>query len=176
MREPETLVFATKKDQLARIYRTYLRREAAAIAGLGYSLEGPVRVDPYVGFVPGRGLGLRGGGTECRLAAPSILKRIPDRGEVENEALDRSLSGYRGCVYERFGFTAWPIDLDSSGFGVDQPGEAGPTRKPLDHLLPEHARTVCLRSKFDHKNPGRPASRKPMRRRARAGPNCPVDG
>jgi len=50
-RGPETLVFATKRDELAGIYRTYLRRESATLEKLGYRLEGPVRVDPYVEFM-----------------------------------------------------------------------------------------------------------------------------
>jgi hypothetical protein len=50
-REPETVVFATKRDELAGIYQTYLRREAEAIANIGYKLEGPIRVDPYTEFM-----------------------------------------------------------------------------------------------------------------------------
>jgi hypothetical protein len=51
VREPEIVVFATKRDELAGIYQTYLRREAQTIAKLGYKLEGPLRVDPYTEFV-----------------------------------------------------------------------------------------------------------------------------
>jgi hypothetical protein len=51
VREPETLVFATKRNELSGIYRTYLRREAETLAKLGYELEGPIRVDPYTEFV-----------------------------------------------------------------------------------------------------------------------------
>jgi hypothetical protein len=50
VREPDILVFATKRDELAGIYRTYLRRESATLEKLGYNLEGPIRVDPYVEF------------------------------------------------------------------------------------------------------------------------------
>jgi hypothetical protein len=50
VRQPELLVFATKKDKLANIYRTYLRRESATLETLGYQLEGPQRVDPYMQF------------------------------------------------------------------------------------------------------------------------------
>jgi hypothetical protein len=50
VRQPDMLVFATKKDKLANIYRTYLRREAATLEKLGYQLEGPQRVDPYTEF------------------------------------------------------------------------------------------------------------------------------
>jgi hypothetical protein len=51
IREPETLVFATKRDELANIYQTYLCKWSARIEELGYRLEGPVRVDPYTEFM-----------------------------------------------------------------------------------------------------------------------------
>src|SRR5581483_2869415 len=51
VREPDKLVFATKRDELASIYQTYLRRESAALDELGYKLEGPHRVDPCLEFV-----------------------------------------------------------------------------------------------------------------------------
>ena len=51
VREPETLVFATKRDELANIYQTYLRKWSARIEELGYRLEGPIRVDPYTEFM-----------------------------------------------------------------------------------------------------------------------------
>jgi len=50
VREPDTLVFATKRDELAGIYQTYLRRESATLEELGYRLEGPHRVEPYIEF------------------------------------------------------------------------------------------------------------------------------
>jgi hypothetical protein len=50
-REPETVIFATKRDELAGIYQTYLRREAETIENIGYKLEGPIRVDPYTEFM-----------------------------------------------------------------------------------------------------------------------------
>lgn len=51
VREPEMLVFATKRDELAKIYQTYLRKWSARIEELGYRLEGPIRVDPYTEFM-----------------------------------------------------------------------------------------------------------------------------
>jgi hypothetical protein len=51
VREPETVVFATKRDKLAGTYQTYLRKESAALEKLGYTLEGPHRLDPYMEFV-----------------------------------------------------------------------------------------------------------------------------
>jgi len=51
VRQPETVVFATKRDDLAHIYQTYLRRESATIEALGYRLEGPHQVDPYSEFI-----------------------------------------------------------------------------------------------------------------------------
>jgi hypothetical protein len=46
-REPEVLVFIAKDEDLASIYQTYLRREAADLEALGYRLEGPHKVEPY---------------------------------------------------------------------------------------------------------------------------------
>ena len=51
VREPETMVFATKRDKLAGIYQTYLRKEASKLDKLGYRPEGPYQVDPYMEFV-----------------------------------------------------------------------------------------------------------------------------
>ena len=50
VRQPETLVFATKRDELAGIYQTYLRKESATLESLGYTLEAPHRIDPYTEF------------------------------------------------------------------------------------------------------------------------------
>ncbi len=50
-REPETVIFATKRHELAGIYQTYLCREAETIEKSGYRLEGPIRVDPYTEFM-----------------------------------------------------------------------------------------------------------------------------
>ncbi len=50
VREPDLLIFATKHDRLADIYRTYLRKEASTIQKLGYNLEGPHRIDPFMEF------------------------------------------------------------------------------------------------------------------------------
>jgi hypothetical protein len=50
VREPDVLVFATKRDELAGIYQTYFRRESSTLENLGYRLEGPHRVEPYVEF------------------------------------------------------------------------------------------------------------------------------
>ena len=47
VREPETLVFATKRDELAGIYQTYLRKWSARIEELGYA----IRVEPYTEFL-----------------------------------------------------------------------------------------------------------------------------
>jgi hypothetical protein len=50
VREPESVVFATKRDKLAGVYGTYLRKESGKLSGLGYRLEGPRRIDPFVEF------------------------------------------------------------------------------------------------------------------------------
>jgi hypothetical protein len=42
VREPEILVFATKRDELANIYQTYLRKWSARIEKLGYRLDAPI--------------------------------------------------------------------------------------------------------------------------------------
>ena len=49
-REPPLVVFITKRDALAGIYETYLRRERSVIESLGYTVEGPDRVDPYTQY------------------------------------------------------------------------------------------------------------------------------
>ena len=46
-REPEPLVFATKREAMAGIYQTYLPRGSATLEKLGYRIEGPIKVDPY---------------------------------------------------------------------------------------------------------------------------------
>jgi hypothetical protein len=51
VREPEMLTFATKRDDLAGIYQTYLRREAAALEKLGYKLERPQPEPPFTEFM-----------------------------------------------------------------------------------------------------------------------------
>lgn len=51
VREPEILIFATKRDELAGIYRTYLRKESGRLKELGYEVEGPHHADPYMEFV-----------------------------------------------------------------------------------------------------------------------------
>jgi hypothetical protein len=50
VRQPDALVFATKRDELAGIYQTDLRRESATLEELGYELEGPHRAEPYLEF------------------------------------------------------------------------------------------------------------------------------
>jgi hypothetical protein len=50
VRQPEFLMFATKKDRLANIYQTYLRRESSTLEELGYKLEGPHRLKPFIEF------------------------------------------------------------------------------------------------------------------------------
>lgn len=50
VRQPELVVFATKRESLAEIYQTYLRRERATIERLGYELEGPQRIEPYTEY------------------------------------------------------------------------------------------------------------------------------
>jgi hypothetical protein len=51
VREPETVVFATKRGELAGIYQTYLRRESETLERLGYRLEGPLHVEPFTEFL-----------------------------------------------------------------------------------------------------------------------------
>jgi len=49
-RQPDSIVFISKDDDLAGTYGAYLRREKSAIESLGYTLEGPHRVDPYTEY------------------------------------------------------------------------------------------------------------------------------
>lgn len=51
IRQPRMLVIVSKNDQLTRIYEAYLAREATRLDRIGYSLEGPIRVDPYTEFL-----------------------------------------------------------------------------------------------------------------------------
>ncbi len=46
-RQPNVIVFVTKKKGLADIYDLYLRRENERIAKLGYRLEPVSEIDPY---------------------------------------------------------------------------------------------------------------------------------
>ena len=50
VREPEVVVFAIKREGLASIYETYLRREKVEVERLGYELGEPLRIAPYVEF------------------------------------------------------------------------------------------------------------------------------
>jgi hypothetical protein len=46
-REPEMVAFIAKDEDLAGIYGTYLWREKPTIQKMGYTLEGPRRIEPY---------------------------------------------------------------------------------------------------------------------------------
>ena len=50
-REPELMVIVAKDEDLAGIYRTYLRREKSALENLGYKLEEPQQINPYTQWV-----------------------------------------------------------------------------------------------------------------------------
>jgi hypothetical protein len=50
VREPGVLVIASKQEPLARIYETYLRREADLLQRLGYRMEEPERIEPFAQF------------------------------------------------------------------------------------------------------------------------------
>ncbi|MDQ6663172.1 MAG: hypothetical protein M3Z23_02120 [Acidobacteriota bacterium] len=49
-REPEAIVFATKREGLAHIYETYLERERPALEAMGYVVGPAERIDPYVEY------------------------------------------------------------------------------------------------------------------------------
>jgi hypothetical protein len=51
VREPEIVAFSTKRDELASVYQTYLRREEDTLRHLGYQLEPPQRAEPFVEFI-----------------------------------------------------------------------------------------------------------------------------
>jgi len=44
VREPQTVVFATDREDLAGIYKTYLQKESKRFANLGYRVDGQRRV------------------------------------------------------------------------------------------------------------------------------------
>lgn len=50
-RQPGVLVFIAKDDDLASVYRIYLRREKASIEALGYRIEEPNTVAPYTEWI-----------------------------------------------------------------------------------------------------------------------------
>ena len=50
-REPEVMVIVAKDDDLASVYRTYLRREKTELERLGYELSEPQQIEPYTQWV-----------------------------------------------------------------------------------------------------------------------------
>jgi len=50
VRQPEVLVFATKRDKLARIYETYLKRQKDVIESTGYIIAETQSVAPFTEF------------------------------------------------------------------------------------------------------------------------------
>ncbi len=51
VRTPDRLIFSTKREGLASIYETYLRREQSRIAEFGYQLLDAQRIPPYTEYV-----------------------------------------------------------------------------------------------------------------------------
>jgi hypothetical protein len=51
VRQPDSLILVAKRDKLASIYETYLRREAARLQELGYVLTSVDKVDSFTEFV-----------------------------------------------------------------------------------------------------------------------------
>lgn len=51
VRQPESVILIAKRDKLASIYETYLRREAARLQDLGYVLISVDKVDLFTEFV-----------------------------------------------------------------------------------------------------------------------------
>lgn len=50
VREPDRLVFATKREQLAHVYELYLKREEERTSRLGYKLAGAQKVPPFIEY------------------------------------------------------------------------------------------------------------------------------
>ncbi len=50
-RQPISLILVAKRDKLASIYETYLRREAARLQDMGYVLMSVDKVGPFTEFV-----------------------------------------------------------------------------------------------------------------------------
>ena len=44
VREPQTILFAADREDLAGVYQTYLQREGKRFASLGYRVDGQLRV------------------------------------------------------------------------------------------------------------------------------------
>ena len=51
VRNPDALVFVTKRPDLAHIYEVFLRREQDRIAELGYKLRDRQKVEPFIEYV-----------------------------------------------------------------------------------------------------------------------------
>ena len=51
VRTPDRLIFFTKREGLAKIYETYLRREQIRILELGYQLRDMEKIPPYSEYI-----------------------------------------------------------------------------------------------------------------------------
>ena len=51
VRNPDRVVFVSKRDDMAHIYETYLRRERSRIEQLGYSLSEVQKVPPFREYI-----------------------------------------------------------------------------------------------------------------------------
>lgn len=51
VRAPSTIIFAAKREELASIYETYLRREGEKIKTLGYQLVRRIVIPPFTEFL-----------------------------------------------------------------------------------------------------------------------------
>jgi hypothetical protein len=51
VRQPDSVILVAKRDKLASIYETYLRREAARLQDIGYALMSVDKVDSFTEFV-----------------------------------------------------------------------------------------------------------------------------
>jgi hypothetical protein len=51
VRQPMTLVFASKEEALGHLYEEYLRRQENPLSALGYRMATPVRSSPLTEFV-----------------------------------------------------------------------------------------------------------------------------
>ena len=79
-----------------------------------------------------------------------VSERIPHRYEVQQESIHRPFARHGRNTGPRLRFEPGSIDFHCPRLGVNQPGQLGAVRKPLLHLVAQHANPVGLRSKFNH--------------------------
>ena len=78
-----------------------------------------------------------------------VSQRIPNRRELQDEAVDGAFAGDGFDSHHNLGFTARAIDLNATAFGVDQPTELRATQEPFLHPVAQPADAIRFGSEFD---------------------------